>query len=204
MADTQAQWVSNKPSEAQPQELLKKSQARVEEEELNQSIRRSSEDVRKKGALSNSKQAHFNDWIQKSIETYNPKARDVDEILNESSVNDSEPPQQILWPSAAEKREEPSKIQWLSKTKEQKEREIERELDGEDDFEDDYVRPRKQPSDDRSFNTKFGDDARLGKGTLDGPKQQAVNIDDIPIPTANAAKPKSFNDLLQEKLMLHD
>lgn len=28
------------------------------------------------------------------------------------------------------------------------------------------------------------------------PKTQAVNIDDIPIPTANATKPKSFNDLL--------
>jgi len=29
-----------------------------------------------------------------------------------------------------------------------------------------------------------------------------VNIDDIPIPTANATKPKSFEDLLKEKLML--
>lgn len=29
-----------------------------------------------------------------------------------------------------------------------------------------------------------------------------INIDDIPIPTATSAKPKSFNDLLQEKLKL--
>jgi len=32
---------------------------------------------------------------------------------------------------------------------------------------------------------------------------KTINIDDIPIPTANATKPKSFDDLLQEKLMLH-
>jgi hypothetical protein len=32
--------------------------------------------------------------------------------------------------------------------------------------------------------------------------QLPLNIDDIPIPTANAIKPKSFEELLREKLSL--
>ena len=33
-------------------------------------------------------------------------------------------------------------------------------------------------------------------------KAQPLNIDDIPIPTANAIKPKSFDELLREQLKL--
>lgn len=104
-----------------------------------------------------------------------------------------------MWPSAADKKEETGKIQWLSKTKEEKERAIERELDNEDEFDSDYVQPvhpRKQPSDDRPLNSKFAEAAKIESQISEGPKTNAVNIDDIPIPTANATKPKSFNDLL--------
>ena len=116
-------------------------------------------DMRKKSTASNSKQANFNDWIQKSIETYNPKhqPREIDDILNNSTSKDAEP-QNIMWPSAADKKEETGKIQWLSKTKEDKERAIERELDNEDDFDSDYVQPvqpRKQQTDERPLNSKF-------------------------------------------------
>jgi hypothetical protein len=45
-----------------------------------------------------------------------------------------------MWPSAVEKRDEP-KIQWLSKTQDEKERAIERELENDDDYESDFLPP---------------------------------------------------------------
>jgi len=44
---------------------MKKVQPRIEDDELNQSLLKSSDfsEIRKKGPPSNSKQANFNDWI---------------------------------------------------------------------------------------------------------------------------------------------
>ena len=48
-----------------------------------------------------------------------------------------------MWPSAADKKDEPNKIQWLSKTQEEKERDIEKDLENDDYYEPEYVPPRK-------------------------------------------------------------
>ena len=55
------------------------------------------------------------------------------EPLNESSIVVKEVEQsKVIWPSASEKRSKPEEIAWLSKTKDQREREIEADLDDND------------------------------------------------------------------------
>jgi hypothetical protein len=55
----------NKTQQPETQDFMKKGNTRIEDDELNQSLLKSSElnENRKKGSTSNSKQANFNDWI---------------------------------------------------------------------------------------------------------------------------------------------
>ena len=133
-----------------------------------------------------------------------------------------------MWPSAVDKKE-PSTISWLSKPKEQREQEIEQELDDNydnylleekrsddrlskqktktDDFDERPIKPksRVEDFDDRPIKPKPSatKDVEIFEATKKvGKTANPVNIDDIPIPTANSTQPKSFDDLLQEKLKL--
>ncbi len=114
---------------------------RMDSDELDMSMTKASEDNRKgvKLAGSSNKQTNFNDWMKKSIDTYNVKSgKNNQEVevpgLNESSIGHVKEVEtsKVMWPSASEfrgKKKDDDNIAWMSKTKEQRERELSAEMD---------------------------------------------------------------------------
>lgn len=151
-------WASTK---GQQEDYFKKPR---EDDDFIQALQKSSghSDYRK-----HSKASFNNDW--KPAESHKP-----DDVLDESSIHKES--EGIMWPSAAEKKEP---ISWMSKPKEQREREIEQELD---DNYDRYLQEERQ-SDERQQRKPIDFDERPIK-----PKPRPDNFDERPIKAKPAAE----------------